>query len=180
MIDSQKQENNNIYTFGFKSKFAERMCNHPWLTMLFYYFFSVVIIVCIALMERYSNIGKLIWMLKKGLLACIGTIILIRYFHRNTCYKVVIDNNKNIIRFYLMFDQGMVEAKSNDVKVVLDRNFNCVVNGRRFVLMNNLLHDVVALLPESTEIQFIGFFGRQWGKDLNRRNIQLRPGKGRV
>lgn len=164
MTNSQRQKNNNIYTLGFKSKFAERIWNHPWFTLLFFYFFTGVIFLCVE-----KNIEKIIWALEVMLPFEIGPFVLVRYFHRNSCYKVVIDNNQNIIKFYLMFNKGVVDAKMNDVKVLIDNHFNFELNGRRISLFYNyLIRDVIALLPESTEIKFVGFFGRWKEKELIR------------
>jgi hypothetical protein len=40
--------------------------------------------------------------------------------------------------------------------------------------MNHLLHDIVALLPEETEIEFIGFFGKKLEKELIKTDRELR------
>lgn len=172
MINNQRQKNINVYTFGFKSRFAELIWNHPWFSLLFFYIFTGFIFICVE-----SKIEKVIWALEVVLPYYVGCFVLSRYFLRNSCYRVVIDNDQQIIRFYVMFNKGIVTVKMSDIKIVIGRNFNCVVNGKKFVLMNNLLHDVVALLPESTEIKFVGFWGRLWEKDLIKRNRKLRPGK---
>jgi hypothetical protein len=73
-----------------------------------------------------------------------------------------------------MFNQGVFETKLSNIKIIIDRNINCVVNGRKFKIMNHLLHDVVSLLPEETEIEFVGFLGRQLEKELIMANRELR------
>jgi hypothetical protein len=65
-----------------------------------------------------------------------------------------------------MFNKEIFETKLSNIKIIIDRNINIVVNGKKFKFMNHLLHDVVALLPEETEIKFVGFFGRQLEKEL--------------
>jgi len=169
MSNSQIKKDNSIYVLGFKSRFAELVFNHPWYTLLCIYFFTGCIVLYL---ER--NIENLIWALIVVSPAFVGSVLLVRYFHRNTCYKVIIDTKREIATFYLMFNQGSVEVKTRSIKVVIDRHFNCIVDGRKFVLMNNLLHEVVALLPETTEIKFVGFFGRHWERELIRTGRKLR------
>ena len=158
-----------IHTLGIKSQFGEFILKYPW--------YSMVLLLVI--------IGGLIFTLDKGgqksILAIkiivpifIGTTAILRFFHRNSCYKLIIDDNNKIIKLYLMFNQGVFETDLSNIKVVIDRNINCVVNGRKFKIMNHLLHDVVALLPEETEIKFVGFFGRQLEKQLIKTDRRLR------
>lgn len=158
-----------IHTLGIKSQFGEFILKYPW--------YSMVLLLVI--------IGGLIFTLDKGgqksILAIkiivpifIGTTAIMRFFHRNSCYKLIIDDNNKIIKLYLMFNQGVFETDLSNIKVVIDRNINCVVNGRKFKIMNHLLHDVVALLPEETEIKFVGFFGRQLEKQLIKTDRRLR------
>jgi hypothetical protein len=161
MITNQGQKNNNMYVLGFKSKFAELVFNHPWC-----FTFLVFIVTGCIIFYVEDNIEKVILAMKVLSLPLFGTTTLVRIFQRNTCYKVVIDTKREIAIFHLMFNQGIVEAKTRRIKVIIVRHFNCITDGRTFVLMNNLLHDVVALLPESTEIKFVGFFGRHWEKEL--------------
>ena len=102
------------------------------------------------------------------------TTAIMRFFHRNLCYKLIIDENDKIIKFYLMFNQRVIKTKFSNIKIVIDRNINCVFNGKKYKIMNHLLHDVVELLPEETEINFVGFFGRQLEKELIKSNRKLR------
>jgi len=41
-----------------------------------------------------------------------------------------------------------------------------------------LEHDVVSVLPDSTEIKFVGFWGRQWEKELIKTNRLPKGGQG--
>ena len=91
---------------------------------------------------------------------------IMRYFHRNSCYKVVIDNKRGFMKLFLMFNQGVVETKTSDIKIVVDRNINCLISERKIVILNLLLHDLISLLPEKTDIKFVGFFGKQLEKEL--------------
>jgi hypothetical protein len=164
-----KSDDAKIHTLGIKSRFGEFVLKYPW--------YSMILLLAI--------VGGLLFALDKGgekaILAMkiivpifIGTTALMRYFHRNSCYKLIIDDNNKIIKLYLMFNQGVFETELGNVRIVIDRNINCVVNERKFKIMNHLLHDVVALLPEETEIKFVGFFGRQLERELIKTGRKLR------
>ena len=166
---SSKSGEDGIHTLGIKSRFGEFIFKHPWYSM-------TILLVTIGGLSLILDKGgeKFVLAIKILVPIFIGTTVIMRFFHRNSCYRVIIDNNDGIMKFFLMFNQGVVEAKMSDIKVVIDRNINCIVNERKFVIMNHLLHDLVALLPEKTEIKFVGFFGRQLEKELIKTNRRIR------
>jgi hypothetical protein len=154
-------DDEKIHTLGIKSRFGEFIFKYPWFSMIF------LLIILGGLIFALDKGGeKSILAIKIIAPIFIGTTAIMRFFHRNSCYKLVIDDNDKIIQLFLMFNQGVFETKFSNIKVLVDRNINCVVNGRKFKIMNHLLHDIVALLPEETEIEFIGFFGKQLEKEL--------------
>lgn len=173
MITNQDQKDSSRYTFGIKSKFGERILNHPWLSITILIFVTGCVTFVID-----KNLDKLLWSLQIVSPVLFSITAIARFIHRNFCYRVVIDREHETISFYLMFNQGIFEAKINDIKVILDRHFNCMVNERKFVIQDNLLHSVVGLLPESTEIKFVGFFGRHWKKELIRTKGLPKGGQG--
>jgi hypothetical protein len=157
----KKSDDGKKHILGVKSRFGEFIFRYPWYSMIFLLFL----------------LGSLILALDKGgeksILATkiiapifIITTAIMRLFHRNSCYKLIIDDNAKIIQLYLMFNKEIFETKLSNIKVIIDRNINFLVNGKKFKFMNHLLHDVIALLPEETEIKFVGFFGRQLEKEL--------------
>ena len=165
----KKSDDERIHTLGIESRFGEFVCKYPWYSLIF---LLVIVGGLIFLLDRGGE--KSILALKIIIPIFVGTTVIMRFFHRNSCYKLVIDNNDKMIKLYLMFNQGVFETNLSDIKVVINRNINCVVNGRKFKIMNHLLHDVVALLPEETEIKFVGFFGRQLEKELIKTDRRLR------
>ena len=165
----KKSDDERIHTLGIESRFGEFVCKYPWYSLIF---LLVIVGGLIFLLDRGGE--KSILALKIIIPIFVGTTVIMRFFHRNSCYKLVIDNKDKIIKLYLMFNQGVFETNLSDIKVVINRNINCVVNGRKFKIMNHLLHDVVALLPEETEIKFVGFFGRQLEKELIKTDRRLR------
>ena len=157
----KKPDDERIHTLGIKSRFGEFVFKYPWFSMI------VLLVILGSLTIALDKGGeKSILAIKIIVPIFVGTTAIMRFFHRNSCYKLIINNKDNLIQFYLMFNQGVFETDLNAIKVVIDRNINCLVNGKKFKIMNYLLHDVVALLPEETEIKFVGFFGRQLEKEL--------------
>jgi hypothetical protein len=163
-----KAEDEKIHTLGIKSRFGEFIFKYPWYSMIF---FLVILGGLIFAIDKSGE--KSILAIKTIAPIFIGTTAIMRFFHRNSCYKLIINENDKIIQFFLMFNQGVFETKLSNTKVIIDRNINCVVNGRKFKIMNHLLHDVVALLPEETEIEFAGFFGKQVEKELIKTDREL-------
>lgn len=158
-----------IHILGIKSRFGEFIFKRPWYSMI------ILLIILGALFFALDKGGeKSILAIKIIAPIFIGTTAIMRFFHRNSCYKLIINDNDNIIQLFLMFNQGIFETKLSNIKVIIDRNINCVVNGRKFKIMNHLLHDIVALLPEETEIEFIGFLGKQLEKELIKTDQELR------
>lgn len=165
----KKSDYEKIHTLGVKSRYGEFIFNYPWYSMIF------LLVILGGLIFGIDKGGeKSILAIKIIAPIFIGTTAIMRFFHRNSCYKLIIDENNNIIQLFLMFNQGVFETKLSNIKIIIDRNINCVVNGRKFKIMNHHLHDVVALLPEETEIEFVGFFGRQLEKELIMANRELR------
>jgi hypothetical protein len=158
-----------IHTLGIKSRFGEFIFKYPWYSMV------LLLVILGGLIFALDKSGeKSIFAIKIISLIFIGTTAIMRFFHRNSCYKLTIDENDKIIKLYLMFNKGVFETKLSNIKVIIDRNINCVVNGRKFKIMNHLLHAFVALLPEETEIKFVGFFGRKFEKELIKYDRGLR------
>ena len=164
MFDDKK-----IHTLGIKSRIGEFIFKYPWYSMILLLFILAGLIFVLG-----KGGGKSILAIKTIAPIFIGTTAIMRFFHRNSCYKLIIDDNNKIIKLYLMFNQGVFETKLSNIKVIIDRNVNCVINGKKFKIMNHLLHDIVYLLPEETEIKFVGFFGRQFEKELIKTDRGLR------
>jgi hypothetical protein len=168
----KKSDDEKIHTLGIESRFGEFICKYPWYSMIFLLFiFGVLILV----LDKGGE--KSILAIKIIVPIFIGTTAFMRFFHRNLCYKLIIDDNDKIIQLYLMFNQGVYETELSNIKVIIDRNINCVVNGRKFKIINHLLHDFIALLPEETEIEFVGFFGRQLEKELIKTDRELKKNR---
>ena len=106
----------------------------------------------------------------------IGNMAIVRYFIRNYCYLVKIDKNNNTIKFYLMFNQGIIKEKIIDASVIIDKKCRIIINKKEFIVFAGMVHEIVALLPENTRIDYVGFFGRLKQKDWIRTNRSLKPG----
>lgn len=164
-----KSDGEKIHTLGIKSRFSEFIFKHPWYSMIF------LLIILGGLIFALDKGGeKSILAIKIIAPIFLATTAIMRFLHRNSCYKLIINDNDNIIQLFLMFNQGIFETKLSNIKVIIDRNINCVANGRKFKIMNHLLHDIIALLPEETEIEFVGFLGRQLEKELIKTDRGLR------
>ncbi len=162
MNNKPTNSKHEIYTFGVKSSFGEFLSKHPWYSMI------ISLITLGPLIFYLDNGGERSIIAMKILLPLfISVTAIMRFFHRNLCYRIVINKIKKRISFCLVFNQGIVTAKTSDVAIIIDRNVNLVVDGRKFVIMNNLLHDVVAILPNDTKIKFVGIWGKLWEKELN-------------
>jgi hypothetical protein len=162
MIERQKKSDyGKKHILGVKSRFGDFIFRHPWYSMIFLLFLLGGLILALD-----KGGEKSILAIKIIAPIFIITTAIMRLFHRNSCYKLIIDDNAKIIQLYLMFNKEIFETKLSNIKIIIDRNINIVVNGKKFKFMNHLLHDVVALLPEETEIKFVGFFGRQLEKEL--------------
>ena len=170
MIERQKKSDyGKKHIVGVKSRLGDFIFRYPWYAMFLLLFL----------------LGGLIFAIDKGgeksILAIkiiapifIITTAIMRLFHRNSCYKLIVDDKTKKIQLYLMFNKEIFETKLSNIKVIIDRNINFVVNGKKFKFMNHLLHDVVALLPEETEIKFVGFFGRQFEMELIKTDREFR------
>ena len=170
MIERQKKfDDEKIHTIGIKSRFGEFIFKHPWYSMIILLFLLGGLILAL---DKGST--KSILAIKIIAPVFISTTAMMSFFHRNSCYKLIIDDNVKIMQLYLMFNKEIFETNLSDIKVIIDRNINCVVNGKKFKIMNHLLHDFVALLPEETEIKFVGFFGRQLEKEFIKNDREFR------
>ncbi len=169
MINTKQQ--NNVYILGAKSKFAKFIFNRPWLALLLLYLFTIGI-------AAFSPIPVIV-IVKWMSVSYIPSFILFRLGFRNQCYKAVIDNNRQIMQFYIAFSKDIVEVKTNEVKVLVRRGFKCIVPGKKISMWSadyNFFISVVNTLPESTEVRFEGISGKIWEKSLIRRNKLPIPG----
>jgi len=169
MNNKPTNSQHEIYTFGVKSSFGEFIFKYPWYSMII----SLIVLGCLIFYLDNSGERSIIAM-KILLPLFISVTAVMRFFHRNLCYRIVINKTKKTISFCLVFNQGIVTAKTKNLEVIIDRNVNLVVDGRKFIIMNNLLHDVVAVLPNDTKIKFVGIWGKLWEKELNLTNRSLR------
>lgn len=136
---------------------------YPWRAMV------VLLAATGCLLFCFDNGGgKWILAMKILLPLSVITTATMRFFHRNSCYRMIMNNRNKTIKFYLMFNQNLIDVRMRDVKLVIDRNINFVVNRRKVVvmIMNCFLGDIVTLLPEETEIEFVGFWGRKLEEKL--------------
>ena len=158
-----------IHNLGIKLRFGEFIFKYPWSSIIFLLFLLGGLILALD-----KSGEKSILAIKIIAPIFIITTAIMRLFHRNSCYKLIVDDKTKKIQLYLMFNKEIFETKLSNIKVIIDRNINFVVNGKKFKFMNHLLHDVVALLPEETEIKFVGFFGRQFEKELIKTDREFR------
>ncbi len=166
------KEKDNVVVFGTKSNYTEFIFKYPWMAML---------ILFLTLEGVTFSIDRDIELLLKPIVIVLPLFVAItalaQYLTSHHCYKVAIDKNRHVIKFYLMFNRGIVEKKIQDVKIVIDNNCKIIINGHFFVVFVEILHRLVSYLPEDTEISFVGFWGRFKENDWRRRNLKLEPGE---
>jgi hypothetical protein len=151
---------NTVHVFGIKSKYLEKIINHPWISMC--------VILILALVVPYMIEGdaeKTIRAIKILTPIVIICTALMRLSQRNSCYRVIIDENKKTISLFRTFTQEIITESLDNVKVKIDRYINLIVNGRTLFLDNRTFYKTAAYLPSNTEIEFIGFFGRSLEKE---------------
>ena len=172
MVKSMDEKIKGIYIFGVKSKLGEFFYKHPWYTTMIFFIMIEAIVFLIQ-----KDIGAIIKSAKIIFPLLIGNMVIARYFTRNYCYRVTIDKNNDTIIFNLMFNQGIVEEKINGVNVIIDKNCKIVTKNKTFIVYAEMMHKIIAFLPEDTEIDYVGFFGRLKKKDWEKTNRRLKPGR---
>jgi hypothetical protein len=149
-----------LQVFGIKSKYLERMINYPWVSM------SAILVLAIVVPYMIEgNIEKTIRAIKVLAPVLIICTALMRFAHRNSCYKVIIDENKRTISLLRSFTQEMITDSIDNVKVIINRNINLIVDDRTLSVDNRTFYKTAAYLPRNTEITFQGFFGRSLEKE---------------
>lgn len=166
-IDTSK---NSVY-LGIKNKQCEFIFNHPWYTFSILYFFIVL------LLFFYGDIEKLKYSIYISLPICILIIIFLSFYHRNSCYKLAINNITKEITFYLMFNKKIVVEDAHCISVDIGREIKLSTAESSYKIFSDILHDVVSHLPHSTQIRFIGIFGKHFEKELKLLKKPLTPGK---
>lgn len=160
----------NLY-FGIKNKQCELIINHPWLAFSILYSFILLIIFF------YGDISKLKYSIYISLPICISIITLFSLYHRNSCYKLGINNNTKKVTFYLMFNRKFVVEDAHCIRVDIGREIKLSTPENSYRISSGILHDVVSHLPHSTQIRYIGIFGKHFEKELELLNKPLTPGK---
>lgn len=165
------QEKEKYFTFGIKSTIGEFIFKHPWHAM------SILLAICAVLIFSINeDLEKQMRAIKVIIICALSITAIMRFIHKNTCYKIIIDKSNNLINFYLMFNQIDKNIKTEDIKVLINRNINLIANNKKYVIWKESLHDIVSLLPANTEINFIGVFGKELENELINTNKRLKPG----
>ena len=167
----RKIEQNNKIHLGINNRVYQFPFVHPWLT--FFVLYSVIIL----LSSINSDLEKLKYSVIISLPVCITIILFVMIYHRNSCYKLVINNATKEVTFHLMFTTKTVVADFDQISVEIGREIKLSVEGKNYRILSETLHDVVSYLPTNTKIIFKGFFGRQFEKELEKTNRPLTPGR---
>lgn len=136
----------NIYLYEM-SKIGLWVMNH-----LFHIAGVSTLITCVAIIPDGPK--KLFFGLKLLLVSNFGLAVLIRFFWRNLCCKVLIDTMAEKITFFRCFNKGSVEAPLRYVTFLFDKHFACLYRGQRFTIPNEEISRMEAILPPGIEIHY--------------------------
>jgi len=151
-----------LHTFGFKGEFAGFLLNHPWLVMSS----ALVLVGFITFIAAGEQPQKFILAMRILVPIFVISTAFVRYVHREGCYKVTIDPKNDAIVFHRLFNRGIEPQNLFDITVSIDRNIYLIAKGRRYKIFNEFFYDVASQLPENIKIEFKGFFGRLFEKEL--------------
>jgi len=159
------------YIFGVRSKCAIFIFRYPWRAMIFLLVTNNLLCFLVS--------REIIWLIKP-IPVCLPTasffVALLWYFKSTFCYKVIIDKKRNKIKFYYMFNRGAIEKEIQNIKIVINKECNIIIDNMTFAVLPEIIHDIVAFLPQDTAIQYVGFFGRYNEKAWKNRNMEFKPG----
>ena len=149
-----KQKPNNC-TFGIDSKFGAFFFRYPFYTAFIFFLLIEIVIVLIE------------WDLEVFLRSAIllSSVLLLNllvayHFTNNYCYKIIVDTDQKSVQFYLFFNRGVKTEGLNDVKVVIHKTCDLVINTNSYTIFPGVLHEITPYLPQNTEVIFSGIFGR--------------------
>ena len=169
MVSTEQQY--RYSTFGIDSKFGVFFFRYPWRTA-----FILILIIEVLIIFIDSNFENVI---RSGILLSfvfLFNLIIAFLFTKNHCYKILIDNDQDSIKFFKFFNRGVKTESLNDVRIIVHKTCDLVFSSNIYTVFPGLLHEIVPYLPRDTKVEFSGFFGRIKKKDWERRNINITPG----
>ena len=161
---------NNEIILGVNNKFIKILLRYPW------HSFFVAFITTLLIIFSISDIIYALRFIIIVLPICLTLILLASIYHKNSCYKLIINNISNEVHFYLMFNRGVFVEDSHDLRIEIGREIMVFSKDRNYKILSEILHDAVSYLPPDTKIMFKGFFGKQFKKELEK-NKPLTPGR---
>ena len=164
-------EHNNKILIGINNRYIQLPFVHPWLT-----FFPIYLFIIFISSINY-NFDRMILTIFISLPVCILIILFVVIYHRRTCYKLVINRATKKVTFHLMFSKTAIVTSLDNISIQIGREIKIHINNESYRIFTETLHDVVSYLPINTEIVFLGFFGKQFQKELERKNKPLTPGR---
>lgn len=164
MRKASEAKSGQVYAFGAKSKLLVWILNHP-----FYDICIIILAIGYPILFFEPSVEIRTNFIAIFPLVMLTFTVLMRIVARNFCYRVEIDTLHRKIKYYLIFNQGVVESSLSNVKIRLNYYFTMVVNRRKFIAHGKYLHDIVDLLPEDTEIKFRRLFWAFWKGQLGSR-----------
>jgi len=160
------------YSFGIDSNFGTFLFRYPWHTT--FIIFLVVEGLVFFFEPNLIAIAKTTMLVLPILFV---NLLIVNYFSKNYCYKVIINTQQKSIKLYPFFNRGVKNEHLENVKVVIHKTCDLAINNSTYTVFPTTLHEIVPYLPKNTEVFFSGFFGRIKKRDWERRNINLTPGK---
>jgi hypothetical protein len=76
-----------------------------------------------------------------------------------------------------MFSKTATVTSIDNISIEIGREIKIFFEGNSYRILTEALHDFVSYLPINSEIVFQGFFGKQFQKELERKNKPLTPGR---
>ena len=156
---------------GINNKILKSFFVYPWRAFLTS---AIIILLIIASIGGIDKVKQFAFI---GLPVCIVSMFIAAIYHKNSCFKLVINSSTKEVTFHLMFTTKTVVADFDQISVEIGREIKLSVEGKNYRILSETLHDVVSYLPTNTKIIFKGFFGRQFEKELEKTNRPLTPGR---
>ena len=106
-----------------------------------------------------------------------ANLLIANILSKNYCYKIILDTDQKSVQFYHFFNRGVKIESLNDVKVVIHKTCDLVINNNIYTIFPGVLHEIIPYLPQNTEVIFSGIFGRMKKRAWEKQNTNLTPGK---
>ena len=156
------------FIFGIESKPLKFFFRFPWQTI-----FILFIISCIIVYIFERDFIELVRATSIIIPLLVINLLITRYFFKNFCYKIAINKPRKTITFYHFFKRGVKTEKLSNIKIIIHRNCDLIINENKYSIFPSIFHDIIDHLPETTEVQFTGIFGHYKKWEWKKRNKKI-------